>query len=159
MNPLQAQAAWLAVLAAVLGGCSSGHVTLNIKSPPGTNYGRPLYMLVRTVDPKQYSTEAYNDVAAKVINPDAAVLRSEVIYPGTLQRIQVKLPKEEAVAVSFLFTEPDGSWQMLLNTLRPSSVDIELLQGRIRSENDAPAEGSPPAPPKAEPPKVAVPGP
>lgn len=150
---------WPAVFAVLLGACAPGHVTLNIKSPPGTNHGRPLYMVVRKVDPKQYSTEAYNDVATKVVNPDATVLRSEVIYPGTLQRIDVNLPKEDPVAVSFLFTAPDGSWQMLLNSTKSSSVDIELLEGRIRTDNDTPApdESAPPAPPKIEPPKVAMP--
>jgi hypothetical protein len=151
---------WLAVSAALLGGCGQGHITLNIKSPPGTNHGRPLYMIVRKVDPKQYSTEAYNDVAAKVVNPDATVLRSEVIYPGTLQRIPVNMPKEEPVAVSFLFTAPDGSWQMLLNKLAPSTVNIELLEGRIRTNADAAApeeEEAPPAPPKVALPKVAAP--
>lgn len=157
---------WLAVLFALpLVGCAHGSVTLNVTAPPGTNHGRPLYMVVRKVDPKQYSTEGYNDVAAKVVSPDSAVLHSEVIYPGTLQRIQVKVPQDAPVAVSFLFTAPDGSWQLLLNSPVTTSVDIELQEGRIRngvapdSNEGAPAEGEPAKAeaPKAEAPKLEVP--
>lgn len=152
---------WVAFGALLLGGCLPGSVTLSIKSPPGTNHGRPLYMLVRTVDPKQYSTEGYNEVASKVIDSDPAVLQKEVIYPGTFQNIKVKLPKDSAVAVSFLFTEPNGSWQMLLNEPVPSSVDIELLEGRIQTDT-APGlpldgEAKPPEAPKLEAPKVEAP--
>jgi hypothetical protein len=150
--------AWWVVLASLLlGGCARSHVTLTVKSPSGTNYGRPLYMVVRKVDPKQYSTEGYNDVAAKVVNPDATVLHSEVIYPGTLQRIQVNMPEGAPVAVSFLFTEPNGSWQLLLNNPGVPSLDIELQESRILTEADipVPSEGPPPALPEVEPPKLA----
>lgn len=158
--------ALLALAALGLGACLPGSVTLSIKSPPGTNQGRPLYMIVRTVEPKQYSTEAYNDVAAKVISPDKTVLQTEVIYPGTYQHIKVKLPKDAAVAVSFLFTAPNGSWQMLLNEPVASTVAIELLEGRIQTDTapGMPNDGEPALPeapkveaPKAEAPKVDAP--
>ncbi|QRK06982.1 hypothetical protein JQX13_44145 [Archangium violaceum] len=151
----------VALAALLLGGCLPGHVTLSIKSPPGTNHGRPLYMIVRTVDPKQYSTESYNDVAAKVISPDESVLQADVIYPGTFQNIKVKVPKAASVAVSFLFTAPNGSWQMLLNEPLPSSVDIELMEGRIQTDMSpglpSGAEAKPPEAPKMEAPKVEAP--
>jgi hypothetical protein len=164
--PSRGPSALVALAALLLGGCLPGSVTLSIKSPPGTNHGRPLYMIVRTVDPKQYSTEAYNDVAAKVISPDKTVLQTEVIYPGTFQHIKVKLPKEAAVAVSFLFTAPDGSWQMLLSEPVPSTVGIELLEGRIQTDiaPGLPTEADAAAPeapkleaPEAEAPEVAAP--
>jgi len=124
---------------ALLGACGPSHVSLSVKSPPGTNLGRPMYMLVRQVDPKQYANEAYSEVAARVGAPDNTVLQTSVIYPGTIQRFQVKTPKEGALAVSFLFTAPDGNWQLLLSPPVTNAVDIELTVSRILSDSTPPA--------------------
>ena len=149
----------LAVAAGVLGGCATAQVSLNIKSPPGTNLGRPMYMLIRQVDTKQYANEAYSEVAAKVGAPDNTVLQTAVIYPGTIQRFQVKAPKDGAVAVSFLFTAPDGNWQLLLTPPMPSAVDIELTVSRILSDSIPPALPSeaPEAPEAPKAPKLEAP--
>ncbi|HZI16421.1 MAG TPA: hypothetical protein VE153_39010 [Myxococcus sp.] len=140
---------------ALLTGCGPSKIALSVKSPPGTNLGRPMYMLVRQVDPKQYANEAYSEVAAKIGAPDKSVLQTAVIYPGTIQRFQVQAPKDGSVAVSFLFTAPDGNWQLLLSPPPPSAVDVELTVSRILSDSvptDLPKEA--PAPPAApEPPK------
>ena len=144
----------LATLVALvlLSGCASSQVSLSIKSPPGTNLGRPMYMLVRQVDPKQYANEAYSEVAARVGAPDNTVLQTAVIYPGTIQRFQVKTPKEGALAVSFLFTAPDGNWQMLLGP-EQNTVDVELTVSRILS-NSVPATLPTEAPAAPEAPKA-----
>ena len=145
-------------VALLLGGCAPSHVSLSIKSPPGTNLGRPMYMLVRQVDPKVYANEAYSEVAAKVGAPDNTVLQTAVIYPGTIQRFVVKAPNEGAVAVSFLFTAPDGNWQLLLSPPLPNAVDVELTVSRILSDSvpaalpdempEAPEAPKPPEAPK-----------
>ncbi|ATB33985.1 hypothetical protein [Melittangium boletus] len=126
-----------ALAALVLGACGPSQISLSIKSPVGTNMGRPLYMLVRQVDPKQYANEAYSEVAARVGVPDETVLQTSVIYPGTVQRFQVKAPKAGSVAVSFLFTAPDGNWQLLLSPPLTRSVDVELATSRILRESSA----------------------
>jgi hypothetical protein len=142
-----------ALSALLLGACAPSTINLNIKSPPGTNLGRPMYMLVRQVDPKQYANEAYSEVADKVGAPDKSVLQTAVIYPGTIQRFQVKAPKEGAVAVSFLFTAPDGNWQMLLSPEAQAAVDVELAVSRILSNSVPAALPSDDAPKDAEAPK------
>lgn len=140
--------------ALLLGACAPSTINLNIKAPPGTNLGRPMYMLVRQVDPKQYANEAYSEVADKVGSPDKSVLQTAVIYPGTIQRFQVKTPKEGGpVAVSFLFTAPDGNWQLLLSPEAQSAVDVELTVSRILSDSVPPAIPSDQAPKEAEAPK------
>jgi hypothetical protein len=142
-----------ALSALLLGACAPSAINLNVKSPPGTNLGRPMYMLVRQVDPKQYANEAYSEVADKVGAPDTTVLQTAVIYPGTIQRFQVKTPKEGALAVSFLFTAPDGNWQMLLGP-EQNTVDVELTVSRILS-NSVPATLPTEAPAAPEAPKGA----
>ncbi|RKG90946.1 hypothetical protein D7W82_01865, partial [Corallococcus sp. CA049B] len=126
-----------------LAACQPSTLQLSVKAPSGTNQGRPLYMLVRKVDPKQFAVESYGEVSARIFQPDADVLLSALIYPGTLQRMKVPLPENAPVAVSFLFTAPDGTWQQFVNAPAPGSLDIELLEGRIRTGTQpaAPREG------------------
>ena len=139
---------WLVALTAMLlGACAPSHLNLSVRSPAGSNQGRPLYMLVRKVDSKQYASESYSEVASKVVDPDESVLQREVIYPGTLRRVQVKLPAESPLAVYFLFTTPDGAWKMLLEPPVKSSLDIELEGNRMGT-------GAAPEPEQAEPQKV-----
>ncbi|SEL89534.1 hypothetical protein SAMN05444354_109214 [Stigmatella aurantiaca] len=148
----------LAAAAVLLVACGPGKLRLNVKSPPGTNLGRPLYMLVRQVDPKQYANEEYSEVASKVGSPDKSVLQTAVLYPGTIQRFQVRPPEEGALAVSFLFTAPDGNWQLLLTPPLPSAVDVELTVSRILTDSVPPAipsqapSGAPPVPEAPKPP-------
>ncbi|NTX03934.1 hypothetical protein [Myxococcus sp. CA040A] len=155
---------WLVMLALALGSvaCAPTHLTINVKSPPGTNQGRPMHMLVRAVDSQRYMTEFYADVAERVVHPDDSVVQTLVVYPGEKTQTKVKIPEESPLAISFLFTTPDGAWQVLLDTPIPGRVDIELEESRIRT--DAPkkkrapkGEGSKVEPPKVEPPKVEPP--
>ena len=162
-------AGWLRAvgLALVLGavGCGPSHLTVRVKAPSGVNQGRPLHMVVRTVDAKQYLTEYYADVAKRVVHPDDSVVRTLVVYPGTRAETRVKVPEDASLAVSFLFTTPDGAWQVLLDAPVPGEVDIELEESRIRtnaSRRPASKEGEAKKEqeaPKAEPPKVAAPAP
>jgi hypothetical protein len=156
------------VTALVVGSCAAPSLTVNVKAPAGTNQGRPLYMLIRTVS-KTSMTEGYADVAAKVITPDDSVLQTVVIYPSRTRQVKIPLPPEQAVAVSFLFTTPNGAWQALLDVPVPKTVDIELQESRIRTDLpkqmaaqdssqatvDAPKAPKPPAAP--EPPTLASP--
>ncbi|MDY7233078.1 hypothetical protein [Hyalangium rubrum] len=139
---------WLfAALLAV--GCAPAHLTVNIKSPADSNEGRPLYMVIREVDPKQYLADTYVDVAAKVVTPDKTVLQTVVIYPGTTKQVRVKKPPELPVAIAFLFTTPDGAWQTLLDVPLPEKVELELLENRIRTGANAPPSPQPALQPAA----------
>ncbi|WP_052420317.1 hypothetical protein [Hyalangium minutum] len=123
---------WLFV-ALLASGCASNHITVHVKPSAGTNQGRPMYMVVRTVDSKKYLSETYTDVVAKVVTPDDSVLETSVVYPGAEKSLKIKVPEESAVAVSFLFTAPDGAWQALVDAPLPGSVNFELLESRIKT--------------------------
>lgn len=144
MSPLARWAASLGWLLAALlaSGCGSPHLTVNVRSTAGTNQGRPLYMVVRTVDSKKYLSETYSDVAAKVVAPDDSVIETAVVYPGGEKSLRMKIPEETSVAVSFLFTAPDGAWQALLDAPVPRSVDFDLLESRIRTNANTAASSS-----------------
>ncbi|MCE9666972.1 hypothetical protein LY474_04015 [Myxococcus stipitatus] len=156
---------WVALALAVgLSACAPTHLTVNVNSPAGTNQGRPLHMVVRAVDAQRYMTEFYADVAERVVHPDDSVVQTLVIYPGEKAQTRVKIPEETPLAISFLFTTPDGAWQVLLDTPIPGRVDIDLEESRIRT--DAPTkkkkksgkgDAAKAEPPKLEPPKVEAP--
>jgi hypothetical protein len=133
-------------------GCVPGQLTISVSAAPNINQSRPVYMVVRTLDSKAYLSQTYADVASKVIIPDASVIHTGVIYPGSTKQVNVKVPQSLPVSVSFLFTAPDGTWQTLLDALVPGTVDIKLEGSRIQegvssTEQLSPAE--PPSPPPA----------
>ncbi len=131
---------WLALSAALMViGCVPGQLTINVRASPNTNQARPVYMVVRSVDSKAYLSQSYDEVVAKVINPDDSVIHTGVVYPGGSHEVHVKVPQELPVAVSFLFTSPDGAWQTLLDALVPGTVDIELDGSRILEGVTAPS--------------------
>ncbi|HEX8701505.1 MAG TPA: hypothetical protein VF815_21940 [Myxococcaceae bacterium] len=128
-------------------GCVPGQLTINVKAAPNTNQSRPVYMVVRAVDPKAYLSQSYDEVVDKVVSPDEAVLHSSVVYPGRTRQVNVQVPQTLPVAVSFLFTSPDGAWQTLLDAMVPGTVDINLEGSRIqdggKTLNSAPTEQAP----------------
>lgn len=141
---MKRQFLFCSLLPLLLAACHPASLQLRINAPPGTNQGRPLYMLVRKVDPKQYAAESYGEVSTRVVQADPSIVHSEIIYPGTLRRLEVKVPQDSSLAVSFLFTAPDGKWQEFLGTPLPPSLDVDLSEGRIQTG------GVPSAPPKEE---------
>lgn len=151
-------------------GCAPSHLTVNVKSPAGANQGRPLHMVVRAVDAQRYMTEFYADVAARVVHPDDSVVQTLVVYPGVTAQTKVKIPEDSPLAISFLFTTPDGAWQVLIDPPIPARVDIDLEESRIRTDaarrppkekaakkEEPKVEAPKVEAPKAEPPKVEAP--
>jgi hypothetical protein len=128
-------------------GCVPGQLTISVSAAANVNQSRPVYMVVRTVDDKAYLSQTYEEVAAKVITPDNSVIHTGVVYPGGTRQVSVKVPQSLPVAVSFLFTSPDGEWQTLLDALVPGTVDIQLEGSRIQEGVKTPIETLPPAPP------------
>lgn len=145
------------LLPLLLAACHPATLQLRVNAPPGANQGRPLYMLVRKVDAKQYAVESYADVSARAMQNDPKVVHSEIIYPGTLRRLQVRIPQDSSLAVSFLFTSPDGQWQEFLEAPLPPSLDVELREGRIQTGGASPV--SPKEEAKAEPAASSAPEP
>jgi hypothetical protein len=133
-------------------GCVPGQLTISVSAAPNVNQSRPVYMVVRTLDSKAYLSQTYDEVVSKVIVPDASVLHTGVVYPGRSQQVNVKVPQSLPVAVSFLFTSPDGAWQTLLDALVPGTVDIQLEGSRIQEGASTTSEPPPPEPPSAGPP-------
>lgn len=122
--------ALFAAAAAVVTGCSSSGLTLKVEAPKTVNNGLPMQMLVRNVDGATFSSESYPVAAAKVVTPDASVLKSEVVYPGSTLSLSLSKPEKGELAVYFFFLSPGPEWKTILS--RPYSKTIEIRLGADR---------------------------
>ena len=119
--------AWAGLFGALVGssGCIPGYTRLSVTPSLDANRRQPLYMLVRTLERKAYAAESYADVAAKLTEQDASVLRKELLVPGKAKTVYIKHPKTP-LAVYFMFTEPGGTWRLILDPPLPWQLQTEL---------------------------------
>ncbi len=119
---------FLSVLAVTSFGCSRS-TTIYVKSTDRTNGGRPLHMMVRTID-EPAPLESYADVAALAYReePDPSVLKVEVVLPGEEEVVvPFEVPDDVSVIVYFFYTDPDSNrWKVPLRSPVPEDVYIEL---------------------------------
>jgi hypothetical protein len=117
-----------------LSGC--GTVKITLVADEKTNQGRPLQVVVCSVDEQAYRAESYSAVSRLVTAPDASVLRRLVLDPQPKLRrtFRIKPPSSRPVALYLLYTAPTGNWKMLLLPPLPYSVTVPLRRGGIAVE-------------------------
>jgi hypothetical protein len=136
-------------------GCSSIRVTL--LADANTNQGRPLQVLVRSIDEQSYRAESYSGVSRLVTAPNDSVLRKLVVDPraGYRRSFCVRVQKGQPVALYFLYTSAIGHWKMMLSPplpfavripLRRSGIAVEDVQERRLSSPDSPPPSMPALP-------------
>lgn len=118
-------------LLGLLAGCGIPMLQLTVTADGDVNQQRTFYMLVRTVDSKQYLTESYAAVAAQVVTPDASVLASAILPSRTPVPLKIPITDAKPLAIYFLFTTPAGDWKTLLEPPLPKHLMIALGPGRI----------------------------
>jgi hypothetical protein len=119
----------LVFLTTVLG-CIPGYVRVSVSAAQDINGKQPVYMLVRTLERKVYLAESYGEVASKLVEGDATVLRKELLFPGQSRSIYIKKPKGP-LALYFLFTAPGGTWRLFVEPALPLQVKAELKGNRL----------------------------
>ena len=121
-----------ALLIALSGGCSgTSPMKIKVTAPENANGGRPVYMLLRTVDDATFAADSYGGVAPKVVAPDATVLKYQVIYPSSAPVIEVTQPEKGDVGVYFFFTNPTAEWKTLVKRPFAHKIEIALGQNQI----------------------------
>lgn len=113
-------------------GCNRDTLYVKIQSPKDLNAGRPVRMLIRSVDQQEYVNESYVSVADKVVVKDDSVLGSAVVYPQLPLLMAVKRG-DKMVAVYFFFTQPGSRWKTLLETPVPHTTEIRLGTSNIET--------------------------
>ncbi len=112
-------------------GCLPGYVRIALRPDESSNQGRPLRVLVRSVDEQQFRAESYASVSALVIRPDATVLRSLIIEPT--QRgsrvLWIKSKKTSPLGLYFFYSAPAASWKVWLQPDLPWRISVPL--GRL----------------------------
>ena len=135
----------LIVVFLFVAGCSSTPEPpppLTFYVDPGleANDGHLVYMIVRSVNEKQFIDETYPMVASKVfpLTEDPTLLGVHPISPGEKREIEMTGPAKGPVAVYFMFTDPGPFWKTLLNTPLSSSYGISLPSHNTVQVGDAP---------------------
>lgn len=116
-------------------GCVPGYVRVSLNARKDTNGGKPVYFLVRAAERKVFMAESYADVASRLDAPDATVLSTQMLTPGTKQSLYIKKPDKVSLGVFVLFTAPGGSWSTILDPPLPYRVSLELSGNQIRKES------------------------
>ncbi len=112
-------------------GCLPGYIRISLRADDDSNQGRPLRVLVRSVDEQQFRGESYAGVSALVIKPDASVLRSLIIEPSKRgsRAFWIKSKKSSPLALYFFYTAPTASWKVWLQPDLPWRITVPL--GRL----------------------------
>jgi hypothetical protein len=122
------------LIALCAAGCNSIRITL--KASAATNQGRPLQVLVRSIDEQTYRAESYSEVSHLITAPDESVLRTLVLdpRPDYKRSFCVKAAPEKPVAIYFLYTSAIGHWKMLILPPLPFAVTVPLQRNGIAVE-------------------------
>lgn len=141
-------------------GCIPGYVRVHLLTTAEMNGGAPLYMVIRNIEFKQNGAtygesgglmdllvrntqtrqtagQSYGEIVTLLDAPDGSVVRTQLLYPGNLYRFYLKAPSKGSLGMYFLFKEPGGTWNLLLDqplpwhlhaTLHGNSVSRQLAK-------------------------------
>jgi predicted component of type VI protein secretion system len=120
-------------LAASLAGCAAlspkPTLHLTIQADANTNYGGPLYMVVRKTDRDSFLSEDYDALAGTVLGKaDPAILRKEIIWPKDRRELKIEKQKpDDVLGVYFFYSTPGRSWRFAV--LDPSVKKMRVRLG------------------------------
>jgi hypothetical protein len=129
-------------LAALLSACAGGPeppppMQFDVNAEYPANGGRLFYLLVRSVNEKQFMLDGYQDIADKAFAdpPDPTVLGVFSVVPGTEMEFTVTQPAQGPVALYFLLTQPGPQWKKLLSPPLEDEYDVAIpANNRIKVE-------------------------
>lgn len=104
------------------------YVTFYVDPDASVNDQRPVYMVIRKVNKKNFLTENYDYIADMVYAepPDESLLAWHILMPGQSEKIPVIKPEKLSIGVYVLFTQPGENWKMLLEKPLKSEYKINI---------------------------------
>lgn len=114
-------------------GCQSS-LRVTVESAPSTNDGKPLYVMVASLDGNSLLAESYEAAAERLFRDprDKSVLHRESVFPGNTREFTIARPEEGEVAIYVFFTNPGRDWRHPLRSPVPSDVVVELGNNNIK---------------------------
>ena len=99
-----------------------------LQASADSNEGRPVYVVVRSTSEVGFVSDTYAEIAKLVIEPDASVLATFVVFPGMVAYQQLDLSEmPEVVGVYCLFTDAkQGEWKLMFEGVEAIEVAVGL---------------------------------
>lgn len=101
---------------------------------PNSESGGLVDLFMRNTQTRQTAGQSYGEIVALLDSPDGSVLRTQFLYPEHTYRFFVKAPSKGALGLYFLFADPGGAWNLILDqpipwrlhaTLRGNTVSLQ----------------------------------
>ncbi|HUD01084.1 MAG TPA: hypothetical protein VMR37_02040 [Rhabdochlamydiaceae bacterium] len=113
-------------------------ITLLVRTTKSTNYGTPLYVVIKETSMAKFLTQDYQEIASQSFwkEEEASNIVKKVLVPGTTNKITVPVPgKEKSLGIYFLFTNPGECWKYILTKPKPEKVKILLGEQEYEAVN------------------------
>lgn len=110
-------------------GCQPSQIKLRLRSEAAANDGRPLVILVRSVDgAARFRSERYPDIERLVTAPDPSVLLLVTLQAGETKPrcIAIPYPTSGGFGIYALYSSPSADWRILFEPTLPDRVDVTL---------------------------------
>lgn len=106
--------AFLLILAGSVGCAGKKYAYVHMTSYPDSNNGRPVYVLVRDVEKKNFLVDYYGDIAGLIYagKRDESVLGWVMVEPGKKTELKVVRTEGSEFAIYGMFTEPGDNWKL-----------------------------------------------
>ncbi|MEN6318099.1 MAG: hypothetical protein ABFD82_05030 [Syntrophaceae bacterium] len=111
-------------------------ITFTINPDSSTNDERPVYVVIRKADIKNFLAEDYDAIVDMVqAEPqDESILAWRVILPGQMEKIEVIKPDKSSLGVYVLFTSPGEKWKMMLEKPLESEYKINIKRNILEDQ-------------------------
>ncbi len=100
----------------------------------GVNDGRTFYVLVKPTDEASFMADTYDEISKLVHSKENDLLAMALIWPEWSKTIRIDVPKDQAVGIYCLFTEPNADWKLLLAPPLKRSYKLNIGGNNVEIE-------------------------
>jgi hypothetical protein len=111
-------------------------ITFTINPDSSANDERPVYIVIRKADIKNFLADDYDAIVDMVqAEPqDESILAWRVLLPGQQEKIEVIKPDKLSLGVYVLFTSPGEKWKMMLEKPLESEYKINIKRNILEDQ-------------------------